>query len=64
MIVEVNVPDSWSPGLTLATARLLQRAVRDGFPIISIVRPDATAEEISDVCGRISTLIQEASLAP
>jgi hypothetical protein len=64
MMIEVDVPDDWSPGLALATARLLQLAVREGFPIISIVRPDATAEEILNVRGQISTLIQEASLAP
>ena len=64
MIVEVRIPDDWTPGLALATAQLLQRAVREGFPIISIVRPDATAEQINDVQGQINTLIQEARLAP
>jgi hypothetical protein len=64
MVIEVSVPDDWTPGLTLATARLLQRAVRDGFPLISIIREDATADEIARVSGRIRSLIQEAHLAP
>jgi hypothetical protein len=64
MVIEVEVPDEWTPGLTLATAQLLRRAVRQGFPLISIIREDATAEEIDGVRGRISSLLQEAHLAP
>ncbi len=31
MMVEVNLPEEWPPALALATAQLLQHALRDGF---------------------------------
>ena len=63
MKIEVVVPDEWTPGLTLATQQLLQHAVRSGYPIISVLRPDATPEQIQDVYQRIGTVVRESGLA-
>jgi hypothetical protein len=63
MKIEVVVPDEWTPGLTLAMQQLLQHAVRSGYPIISVLRPDATPEQIQDVYERIGTVVRESGLA-
>jgi hypothetical protein len=63
MKIEVVVPDEWTPGLTLAMQQLLQHAVRSGYPIISVLRPDATPEQIQDVYQRIGTVVRESGLA-
>jgi hypothetical protein len=63
MKIEVVVPDGWTPGLTLAMQQLLQHAVRSGYPIISVLRPDATPEQIQDVYERIGTVVRESGLA-
>ncbi len=63
MKIEVVVPDEWTPGLTLATQQLLQHAVRSGYPIISVLRPDATPEQIQDVYQRIGTVVRKSGLA-
>jgi hypothetical protein len=62
MQIEVAVPDDWTPGLTLAMQQLLQRAFHSGYPIITVIRPDATAEQIQDVYQRIGTVVREAGL--
>jgi hypothetical protein len=62
MQIEVVVPDDWTPGLTLAMQQLLQRAFRSGYPIITVIRPDATAEQIQDVYQRIGTVVRESGL--
>ena len=43
--------------------QLLQHAVRSGYPIISVLRPDATPEQIQDVYERIGTVVRESGLA-
>lgn len=63
MKIEVVVPDEWTPGLTLAMQQLLQHAVRSGYPIISVLRPDATPEQLQDVYQRIGTVVRESGLA-
>ena len=63
MKIEVVVPDEWTPGLTLAMQQLLQHAVRSGYPIISVLRPDATSEQIQDIYQRIGTVVRESGLA-
>jgi hypothetical protein len=63
MMIEVMVPDEWTPGLTLATQQLLQKAVRSGWPVITCLRQDATADQIEDVYRRIGALVSEAGLA-
>jgi hypothetical protein len=63
MKIEVVVPDEWTPGLTLAMQQLLQHAVRSGYPIISVLRPDATPEQIQDVYERIGTVVRDSGLA-
>ena len=62
MQIEVVVPDDWTPELTLAMQQLLQRAFRSGYPIITVIRPDATAEQIQDVYHRIEAVVQESGL--
>jgi hypothetical protein len=61
--IEVIVPDEWTPGLTLAMQQLLQRAVRSGWPLITCLRPDATAEEIEEIDHQIRVLVQDSGLA-
>ena len=41
--IEIAVPGSWTPGQTLAVRALLQKSLAAGYPIVSVVRPDATA---------------------
>jgi len=63
MMVEVNIPEEWPPALALATAQLLQQALRDGFPIVTVIRPDATPDQLSDIYARVKALIEESGLA-
>jgi hypothetical protein len=61
--IEVNVPDEWTPGLTLAIQQLLQHAVRAGWPLITCLSPDATAEQIEVIDHQIRALVQDSGLA-
>jgi hypothetical protein len=63
MTVEVTLPDAWSPALALATAQLLQHALRDGFPVVTAIRADATPDQLRDICARVQMLIEESGLA-
>lgn len=63
MMVEINLPEEWPPALALATARLLQHALRDGFPVVTAIRPDATSDQLSDIYARVQALIEESGLA-
>jgi hypothetical protein len=62
MIIEVAVPDDWTPGQALATRQLLQRVISTAQPIITAVRKDVTADQLKDVQDRIETLIRDAGL--
>ena len=62
--VEFAVPGDWPPGLAIAFAELMEKALEDGFPIVVPVRLDATAEQISRLFEDVRTLIEEAGLAP
>jgi hypothetical protein len=64
MTVEFAVPGDWPPGLAIAFAKLMGKALEDGFPIVVPVRQDATAEQISHVFEDVRTLVQRAGLAP
>jgi hypothetical protein len=63
MIVEVNLPDEWPPGLAMATAQLMRQALRDGFPVVTAIRSDVTADQVSALYARVRTLIEESGLA-
>lgn len=63
MNIEVIVPDDWTPGLTLAMQQLMQRAVRSGWPLITCLRPDATADQIEEIDRQIRALVQDSGLA-
>jgi hypothetical protein len=63
MTIELRIPDGWTPGLTLAARQMLQGSIDRGFPIIAVVRPDATADQIRYVRERITRLIADAGLA-
>jgi hypothetical protein len=63
MMIEVMVPDEWTPGLTLATQQLLQQAIRSGWPVITCVRQDVTAEQMEDIYRRIVALVSASGLA-
>jgi hypothetical protein len=61
--IEIAVPGSWTPGQTLAMRALLQKSLAAGYPIVSAVRPDATADQIAEVYARVGALIRESGLA-
>jgi hypothetical protein len=63
MRIEVTVPDEWTPGLTLAMQQLLQRAVRDGWPLVTCLSHDATADQIEEIDQQIRALVQDLGLA-
>ena len=63
MIIEVKVPDDWSPGLTLALAQLLRKTLTQGFPVVVAVRQDITDEELSDAFAKAREAIADAGLA-
>lgn len=63
MNIDINVPDEWAPGLTLAIQLLLQHAVRSGRPLITCLSPDATAEQIEAIDHQIRALVRDSGLA-
>jgi hypothetical protein len=62
MVIELAVPDDWTPGQALAMRQLLQQVIRTAQPIITAVRKDVTADQLKDVHDRIESLIREAGL--
>ena len=63
MNIEVTVPDEWTPGLTLAMQRMLQQAVRSGWPLITCLRREATADQIEEIDHQIRALVRDSGLA-
>jgi hypothetical protein len=63
MIIEIAVPDEWTPGQVLAVRQLLQRAIRDAQPVICAVREDVTPDQLQDIYDRINAMIRESDLA-
>jgi hypothetical protein len=63
MTIELDVPNSWSPGQALAVRDLLQKVLRAGHPIIAAVRPDATPDQVEDIYGQLWGLLRAADLA-
>lgn len=63
MLLEVDLPDEWPPGLALAVAAMIRGSLRGGFPVIVPIRPDATPEELEMALGAVTRVIQEAGLA-
>jgi hypothetical protein len=49
MKIELETPDDWTPGQTLAMRAMLQHVLRTGHPIIAAVRPDATPDQLEDI---------------
>jgi hypothetical protein len=62
VIVEIDVPDDWTPGQILTMRQLLQHAVRTAVPVIAMVRKDVTADQLEEVYDGIQALICEAGL--
>jgi len=62
MNIEVAVPDDWTVGQPFAVQQLLQHAVRDAQPVITIVRKDITVEQLQDIYCSIEGVIREAGL--
>jgi hypothetical protein len=62
MVIELAVPDDWTPGQALVMRQLLQKVIRTAQPIIIGVRRDVTADQLKDVYDRIEALIREAGL--
>ena len=63
VLLEVDLPDEWPPGLGLAVAAMIRRSLRDGFPVVVPIRQDATPEELEAALGAVTRVIQEAGLA-
>lgn len=63
MLLEVDLPDEWPPGLALAVAAMIRGSLRGGFPVVVPIRPDATPEELEMALGAVTRVIQEAGLA-
>jgi hypothetical protein len=61
--IEVAVPDEWTPGLTLAMQQMLQQAVRSGWPLITCLRREATADQIEEIDHQIRALVRDSGLA-
>ena len=62
MVIELAVPEDWTPGQALAMRQLLQQVMRTAVPIISSVRKEVTADQLQDIHDRIEALIREAGL--
>jgi hypothetical protein len=62
VVVEVAVPDDWTPGQVLAMRQLLQHAARTAVPVIAMVRKDVTADQLQDIYAGIQALIRQAGL--
>lgn len=62
MVIEIAVPDDWTPGQILAMRQLLQHAVRTAVPVIAMVRKDATADQLEGIYDGIQALIRETGL--
>ena len=62
MVIELAVPEDWTPGQALAMRQLLQQAMRAAQPVITFVRKDVTADQLRDIYDRIEALIREAGL--
>ncbi len=63
MVIEIRVPDDWTPGLTLAIRQLVQGTCDEGFPIVTLVKKDVTAAELTAISDRIKALVADAGLA-
>ena len=63
VIVEVEIPDEWPPGLGLAVAKMIRESLKEGFPVVMPVRRDATADQLEAVFDRVKAVIHEAGLA-
>ena len=61
---EFAVPGDWPPGLAIAFAELLDKALQDGFPIVVPACRDATPEQINHVFDHVRMLVERAGLAP
>jgi hypothetical protein len=62
VVIEIAVPDDWTPGQILAIRQLLQHAVRTAVPVIAMVRKDVTADQLERIYDGIQALIREAGL--
>jgi hypothetical protein len=63
MVIEISVPDEWTPGQALAVRALLQRAMYGGHPLIAAIGAAATPDQLRGICGRVEALLREAGMA-
>ena len=63
MKIELEVPDDWTVGQTLATRAIMQHVVRAGHPVVAAVRRDATPEQLEYIYRRLGALLRDGSLA-
>lgn len=64
MIIELAVPEDWSPGQALTWRQLMQHGLRTAYPVIGFVRKDAGADQLKEIHDRVDALIREADLQP
>jgi hypothetical protein len=63
MRIELEIPDDWTPWQAIAMRAIMQRALRNGHPVVGAVRPNATPDQVQDIYHRLGALIREAGLA-
>jgi hypothetical protein len=63
VLVEMDLPDEWPPGLGLAVAEMMRRSLSAGFPVVVPIRRDATPAELEAAIGAVTRVIREAGLA-
>jgi hypothetical protein len=61
--VRIRCSRRLAPGLALASAEMMEKAMDDGFPIVVPVRKDATPEQISQVFEGVRALVERLGLA-
>jgi hypothetical protein len=62
MVIEITVPDDWSPELAMSIRSLFQHAVNDGYPLVTWARRDADPEQVKRVFARIQAMMKESGL--
>lgn len=62
MVIEITVPDDWSPELAMSIRSLFQHAVNDGYPVVTWARSEADPEQVKHVYARIQAMMKESGL--
>jgi hypothetical protein len=63
MVIEIEVPEEWSPALGFTLAQLLRETFARGLPVVVAARPDLTAEELCEAFVKARAALADAGLA-